>query len=64
LAVGAQFRLDECERTAGELNAERRIMRDRIEAIDIIEVGDATVRTAAGLRLGLDAPREKGDLRW
>ena len=64
VTIGADARLDGCERIAGELNAERRIMNARIETIDVIEVGDAVVRTVAQLRLGLGAPRGKGDSGW
>jgi len=49
---------------ASELNAERRIMNAQVDTVDVIEVGDAAVRTVAQLRLAGDAPRGKGDSEW
>ena len=39
-------------------------MSARIETLDVIEGGDAAVRTVARFRLGRDAPRGKGESRW
>jgi len=52
VTVGAHSDLSECERIANQINEERRIVRARINRVDVIEVGESIVRTVAEIPLG------------
>jgi 2'-5' RNA ligase len=52
VTVGAHPQTGECERIANQLNEERRIVRARINRVDVIEMGESMVRTVAEVKLG------------
>ena len=52
VTVGAHPQLEECERIASQLKEERRIVRARIDSVDVIEVIESMVRTVAAVPLG------------
>ena len=52
VTVGAHPQLGDCERIASQLNEEHRIVRARINSVDVIEVGESMVRTVAEIPLG------------
>jgi 2'-5' RNA ligase len=52
VTVGAHPQMSECERIANQVNAESRIVRARINGVDVIEVDALTMRTVAEIPLG------------
>ncbi len=52
LTVGAHPDIGECERIAGRLSADGRVVSARIEDVSVVEVGTSTVRTTARIPLG------------
>ena len=52
VTVGAHPDLHECERIAKRMNEERRIVRARIDSVDVIDVGESMVRTVVEIPLG------------
>lgn len=53
VTVGAHRQRGECERIANLLNEERRIVRVRIDSVDVIAVDASMVRTVAEVPLGV-----------
>ena len=52
ITVGAHPQLSECERIANQVNEEHRLVRARIESVDVIEVDESMTRTIAEIPLG------------
>ena len=52
VTVGAHPQTGECERIANQLNEERRIVRARINSVDVSEMGESMVQTVAEIKLG------------
>ncbi len=55
VTVGRQAQLQECDRIANQLNEQCRIVRARVDSVDVVRMEESVMRTVAEIRLGLVA---------